>query len=286
MDLQTALSSVAVQNAFADQTSVPNPAASQAPGDESDPAEVECELIIAIDFGTTYSGVAYSNSGADIFKMVSTRRGIGALRDSVITIRDWPNYDPMYPEKAATILAYEGGKPLAWGGSVKPSHKVTAELFKLGLQESDSSENEPVNAEGESVMGFVNVSEFVHPDLPNKGPIDMTADYLSLLRKHVLETSLRKHFGKEFLENQTIKYVLTVPAIWSDKARNATKRAAERAGIPEEDLDIVTEPEAAAIYCSTLCTEVSLRDGDSFLICDAGGGTVVCVLVRLRFLTC
>ena len=31
MDLQTALSSVAVQNAFADKTSVPNPPASQAP---------------------------------------------------------------------------------------------------------------------------------------------------------------------------------------------------------------------------------------------------------------
>lgn len=240
---------------------------------EDDP---ECELIVAIDFGTTYTGVAYSNSGADIFKSTPTRRGVGVLRDKIITIRDWPNPDLMYPEKAPTILAYESGELIAWGGSVKPTHPIQVALFKLGLQEAGADDFESGNPDGESVLGFVNSSEWRHPDLPNKGPIDFTADYINQIRKHVLEKSLGKHFGKEFLENQTIKYVITVPAIWSDKAKDATRRAAERAGIPETDLDVVTEPEAAAIYCSTLCTEVSLRDGDCFLICDAGGGTVVC----------
>jgi hypothetical protein len=42
-------------------------------------------------------------------------------------------------------------------------------------------------------------------------------------------------------------------------------------------LMLITEPEAAALACATLCDEVDLREGDRFLVCDAGGGTVVCI---------
>src|SRR5579864_3174404 len=40
---------------------------------------------------------------------------------------------------------------------------------------------------------------------------------------------------------------------------------------------LITEPEAAALYCATLCRQVDLKVGNRFLICDAGGGTVVCI---------
>jgi len=72
-----------------------------------------------------------------------------------------------------------------------------------------------------------------------------------------------------------IAYVITVPAIWKDSAKALTRQAAEQAGIPKKDLDLVTEPEAAALYCATLCVEADLQDGDRFIVCDAGGGTVV-----------
>jgi molecular chaperone DnaK (HSP70) len=68
-------------------------------------------------------------------------------------------------------------------------------------------------------------------------------------------------------------FVLTVPAIWTDKAKELTVQAATRAGM--ENLVLMTEPEAAATYCATLCAETDLREGDIFLVCDAGGGTVV-----------
>jgi hypothetical protein len=38
---------------------------------------------------------------------------------------------------------------------------------------------------------------------------------------------------------------------------------------------MVTEPEAAALYCATICEELELEAGDRFVVCDAGGGTVV-----------
>ena len=78
-----------------------------------------------------------------------------------------------------------------------------------------------------------------------------------------------------------MSYIVTVPAIWSDGAKALTRQAAIRAGIPEAGLTLITEPEAAALFCATTCVEADLDAGDRFLVCDAGGGTVVCELVFL-----
>jgi molecular chaperone DnaK (HSP70) len=57
--------------------------------------------------------------------------------------------------------------------------------------------------------------------------------------------------------------------------RNITLTAATRAGIPEDMLFLVTEPEAAALYYATLWGDVNLGQRDKFVVCDAGGGTFV-----------
>jgi molecular chaperone DnaK (HSP70) len=44
------------------------------------------------------------------------------------------------------------------------------------------------------------------------------------------------------------KFVLTVPAVWSDKAKDNILKAAINAGIPEHRLALLSEPEAAALY--------------------------------------
>ncbi|XP_052688062.1 heat shock 70 kDa protein 12A-like isoform X2 [Crassostrea angulata] len=49
--------------------------------------------------------------------------------------------------------------------------------------------------------------------------------------------------------DQDILWVLTVPAIWSDAAKQFTKEAAEEAGIKPNDVMLVYKPEAAALYC-------------------------------------
>ena len=70
---------------------------------------------------------------------------------------------------------------------------------------------------------------------------------------------------------------LTVPAMWSDKAKSTMREAAIKAGlITETDhrdrLMLISEPEAAALYCEKKCDQFNLRHGDRFMICDAGGG--------------
>lgn len=242
-----------------------------------DSSAARTKLVIGIDFGTTYSGVAYSHASVGNINNI-TDWTLEQIRDKIISIKQWPNADPLYPEKAPTVLAYENGAPIAWGGGVKQSHAIQVANFKLGLQESIAehyNSRTPTGVASSILGGFLTDHQWHHPDLPRKQPVDFASDYLKAIRDYVMEVGLTNHLGREFLDKQPIQYVITVPAIWSDKAKDLTRRAAVHAGIPEKDLCLVTEPEAAALYCSTLCNEVNLNDGDRFLICDAGGGTVV-----------
>lgn len=67
--------------------------------------------------------------------------------------------------------------------------------------------------------------------------------------------------------------------MWSDKSKKAMRDAAILAGLISEDdphdrLMLISEPEAAAIYCENACEQFDMSDGDEFMICDAGGKPV------------
>lgn len=65
------------------------------------------------------------------------------------------------------------------------------------------------------------------------------------------------------------------PAVWSDAAQAATRACAQKAGMGQgERLQIVSEPEAAATYALDALDPHSIKIGDTFVLCDAGGGTV------------
>ena len=64
--------------------------------------------------------------------------------------------------------------------------------------------------------------------------------------------------------------------MWSDKAKSTMRDAAIKAGLINEmdhrdRLMLISEPEAAALYCEKKCDQFNLRHGDRFMICDAGG---------------
>lgn len=223
------------------------------------------ELVIAIDFGTTYSGIAFSLSTP-----VAAIDGldVSILAGDIKVERQWPNPMLQYLEKTPTILSYHTTPP-KWGGSVKPQHNLQISHFKLGLEASVLSHYGSQALH--SPYGFGK-----HPGLPNKEPVDFATDFLTSICKHLHKVCLPREFGNEFLLNQQITYVITIPAIWSDHAKALTRRAASQAvGVPDDKLILVPEPEAAALFCATMCTEVDLKSGDCLLVCDAGGGTVV-----------
>lgn len=119
-------------------------------------------------------------------------------------------------------------------------------------------------------------------------PITVASDYLAALLAHASSDIAARYLPGyfEFLEKQ---YILTVPAVWSDKAKDATlkarlffaqnwallltwKQAAQNAGI--HPVKLIKEPEAAALYAMAELGDKGLCPGDALLLCDTGGGTV------------
>ncbi|KAK3600518.1 hypothetical protein CHS0354_028718 [Potamilus streckersoni] len=104
---------------------------------------------------------------------------------------------------------------------------------------------------------------------------------IEYLVNHMLSTMDGKLAG---VKRDDVHWVLTVPAIWDDKAKHFMRTAAEMAGIKGENLSIALEPEAASFYCKYLPveklsdtgkSEIScFQTGKRYLVLDAGGGTV------------
>ncbi|OBT68440.1 hypothetical protein VE03_02862 [Pseudogymnoascus sp. 23342-1-I1] len=218
------------------------------------------QLIVGIDFGTTFSGVAFafiSNDNAE-------------AKEDIIT--EWPGAGIYTKQKIPTVLYYDQyQKVVGWGPDIADALAPTGypkpgvqkvEWFKLQLMLSGNTYIDPIN---------------LPPLPPGKSEIDVAADYLFKLRQ-AMRNQLQKSLGEVFnREERNIKYFLTVPAIWNDAGKAATRAAAIQAGFLRDENDnrltLITEPEAAAMFCAKAGL-LNLKVHDAILIVDCGGGTV------------
>ncbi|RWA10740.1 hypothetical protein EKO27_g4359 [Xylaria grammica] len=212
-------------------------------------------LVIGIDFGTTFSGVAW----ATVADFNSNQINI---------VNNWPGMKTQ-EGKVPTEIYYENGS-MSWG-SLIPSDCDPVRWFKLLLVHEEDLEPE------------LKSSEFIHKARKflaeeDKTAVDLIADYLRVLWVHTLQT-IAKARRQVVLDALRLHVVITVPAIWKGYARSYMEQAARQAGILEERLagttalSFVPEPEAAGL--STLSEpERKISKDDVFVVCDAGGGTV------------
>ncbi|CAG8290055.1 unnamed protein product [Penicillium salamii] len=190
-------------------------------------------LIIGLDFGTTWSGIAW---------------GLESCPGDVEVIQSWPGDGNKTTEKVPTLLAYRDSK-LAWGHQVDhPGNRLddTIEGVKLLLDEKQIYRFEPASHSKQIIKKM------------NKTPVDVVADYLERLVAHLMEV-LNRRFSTA-LQTMELRYILTVPAVWSDKAKDATLRAAHMAKIPASALTLLAEPEAAAVYAIQTIQPNSIKD--------------------------
>lgn len=227
------------------------------------------QLVIAIDFGTTFTGVAYLHHGPE--HGVDPHQNAQRIR----VVRTWPNTAGRFTEKTPSKISYHTDPP-AWGRQVRPADQPQASFFKLGLEVRTQHHYQSPDAQATGLL------RGRRQQIGNKQPIDIVADYLTCVHTCLRDVIFRGQWGDTYMENQRTSYVITVPAIWSEHAKALTKQAATRAGIPENQISLITEPEAAAQYCAIMCEEADLQEGDRFLVCDAGGGTVVTPFQLLR----
>jgi molecular chaperone DnaK (HSP70) len=104
----------------------------------------------------------------------------------------------------------------------------------------------------------------------------LVTDFISALGNHLTYT-LREKLGEQVVKSTPLEFVVTVPAIWSDLAKDKTRKACQSASglqAGKAPIHLVSEPEAAAIYALHGLDPHGLKVGDTVVVVDAGGGTV------------
>ncbi|PUU75808.1 hypothetical protein B9Z19DRAFT_1030174 [Tuber borchii] len=223
-------------------------------------------LVVGVDFGTTYSGLAYIHTTEPDYKNIEV-------------IDSWPGRGNTNHAKVPTEISYsESGA--TWGYDIPPN-EIRHGFFKL-LLDVNAAATQYDNPQLATSNPQSMESSYAKIPLPaGKTAAETTTDYLKLLYTHLMKT-LQQRFIRT-LYNTPIQFVLTTPAIWSHEAQNATFQAAKDAGFTSragDTLTMVSEPEAAASYClkeiyhERLNSDSPLEPGERIVICDAGGGTV------------
>ncbi|KAH0338581.1 actin-like ATPase domain-containing protein, partial [Aureobasidium melanogenum] len=233
-------------------------------------------FVVGVDFGTTYSGVAFTYSG-----------NIEAA-DEIAVVKDWPGANNVSSEKVPSELAYVPASDadefeiinpdssdafeIRWGLELKPD-QPRLRCLKLRL---DPRQELPHYVSKQDLDDQLNTC--------GKTTEDAIADYLSVVYSHAKEVMVNR-FGEQMMSSTPPEIVVTVPAIWSDAAKDATFRVAKKAGMGT-NIRMISEPEAAAIYAFKSMEQETkvLGVGDSFIVCDCGGGTVDLAAFSVRSL--
>ncbi|XP_062582269.1 heat shock 70 kDa protein 12A-like [Saccostrea cucullata] len=221
-------------------------------------------FVAAIDFGTTYSGYAFSISQNWRKLMACHWQGGGLISHKAPTallLKKAGGSDPVFEafgytaeDRYATLTA-------------KKEHKdyLYFQRFKMILHK-DFEVNKSIECSDITGEKLEATQVFMH--------------CIRYLKDHLIDKINEKFAGTS---DRDIEYVLTVPAIWGDKAKMFMREAAVKAGIEKDHLIMALEPEAASIYCQHLQIE-NLRDpnasvlgsvdnGTTYMVVDLGGGT-------------
>jgi molecular chaperone DnaK (HSP70) len=152
-------------------------------------------------------------------------------------ITDWPHPESRLPnnEKVLSSICYKNGKPSRWGYKAELGDN-SLKWIKVLL--------EPSPRFAEKVALIKKSNELLQR--LNKTADDVVADYLRLLWQYTLK-DIRESKGSDYASKFDLQVFLTVPAIWSDEAKNRVLSAGKAAGLPP-NTTCISEPEAAALY--------------------------------------
>ncbi|KAL9032622.1 MAG: hypothetical protein Q9180_006395 [Flavoplaca navasiana] len=167
-------------------------------------------------------------------------------------------------QKVPTELQYTGGGAFKWGFQI-PYGVQRCKWFKLLLDPKSS------RIEVGQALAVAHDTQAAPPGYQELE--ELVRDYQTALREH-FEAVLAKELPS-IAASTFVKYVLTVPAVWSNEAIIKTRQCAEQAGMgPALSLQIVTEPEAGAIWALHEIVPKTIKQGDTFVVCDTGGRMV------------
>ncbi|XP_029687854.1 heat shock 70 kDa protein 12A isoform X1 [Takifugu rubripes] len=213
-----------------------SPSHTQQDETEQMPSGPSFVVVVAIDFGTTSSGYAYA---------------FAKEPECIHVMRRWEGGDPGVSNQKTptTILLTPDRKFHSFGYAARdfyhdldPSESklwLYLEKFKMKLH---TTANLSINTDLHAANG------------KRVKALDIFAYALAFFKEQALK-ELSDQTGSEF-DNNDVRWVITVPAIWKMPAKQFMREAAYKAALASRDapeqLIIALEPEAASIYCRKL----------------------------------
>ncbi|XP_053388231.1 heat shock 70 kDa protein 12A-like [Mercenaria mercenaria] len=209
----------------------------------------EPEVVVAFDFGTTYSGYAFA------FKHDPTKVVINPTwASSSVRLYKAPTCVLLTPDKNFHSFGFEAENKYAILVEEKASRGwLFFRNFKMLLHNKEMLSRETI------------VKDINDNEMPAMDIFSMSIGYLRNMFLKAVESKSR-----DFRENRTL-YVLTVPAMWAEKAKQFMREAAIKAGIDTMRLKLALEPEVAVLCCQK--DECLINPEMQFMVIDLGGGT-------------
>ncbi|KAK0740411.1 hypothetical protein B0T18DRAFT_440099 [Schizothecium vesticola] len=239
----------------------------------------EARVVIAVDYGTTFTGVAY-------LVVKHKDQDLDGLANDIKVIQSWKKHSA---EKVPSDYSYSPSLVQScdqWGYDIDDNSRVLR-WTKLSLQPSNDRTLELQNLKNllyEIRHVDLSPDKVINNDLPRhlwKEPEDVVTDYLENVAEKTLD-EITSQVGRDVLDNIPIDIVVSHPAKWSNKALNSEFHAITTAFNDYRfskirDISFVSEPEACAHYTLRVAWQeghLKFRKNDCFVVVDAGGGTV------------
>lgn len=223
-------------------------------------------LIAAIDFGTMYSGYAFSiiDSSPKRQFTINMNQAWNAGGHNLLSIKT-PTTLLLDASKQLVAFGYQAENrytELEMDGKIDGYYYFHRFKMKLFEKENMSPDTELTDIKGKPV--------------PAK---EVFALSIQFLKQHLINSLSRQGVD---VADFGIQWVLTVPSIWSDGAKQFMRQCAVKAGIQNDSLMISLESEAASIFCHHISSNLSIdactgvlssKKGTQYMIVDMGGGT-------------
>ncbi|XP_060571607.1 heat shock 70 kDa protein 12B-like isoform X1 [Ruditapes philippinarum] len=213
-------------------------------------------VVAAFDFGTTYSGYAFSYR--DMPTLVQTNQAWG---DGNTNSMKTPTCVLLTPDQEFDSFGYDAENKY-YSLAAENSHHgwLLFRRFKMLLHNDENISRKTL------------VTDINGVALPAVTIFTMA---IRFLKDHLFKSA--DLFTSGFVTERDVKYVLTVPAIWTEKSKMFMREAAVEAGLSDSRLRLCSEPEAASIYWQSVTTLFARADQPPvlkpYMVVDLGGGT-------------
>ncbi|KAJ6249634.1 hsp70 family protein [Anaeramoeba flamelloides] len=271
------------------------------------------KIVIGIDFGTSRSGFAYAFTGDKEESIYGKSEWADFKTDSTILIKKNKQGDYRDGAKLEEVVAFGEQATIKYTELLDEEQEDFEENENEQEKEKElENENENENEkekekqkekkedQGNSIQKNSLYELFSYYKMQlyqNKSTIkSASGNVFSVYDVIVLSLKWLKKQAIAHLKQRTltlsedqIKWVLTVPAIWSEKSKSKMVNCAMEAGLIDSPnskrLALIHEPEAAAIECFFGANKIikeELFSSGKVLVLDAGSGTIDITVLEIN----